>query len=83
MEMKSFMEVLLSEIPFHPPQSGDAPIEVKSILKKVYTSGRAEDTKKNKDNLENKTNKEKWAKIAWTAVRNAGWKKTKSGWVKS
>ena len=80
--MKTFMEVLLSEIPFHPPTSGDAPEEVKSILKKVYTTGRTKDTKENPKSLEDKKNKEKWAKIAWSTVRNAGWKKTKDGWNK-
>ncbi len=60
-----------------PPPAGDAPQEVKDILKKAYSDFR------DKHPAENPATKAKGAKIAWGAVANAGWHKNKEGkWVK-
>jgi cation transport regulator ChaB len=60
-----------------PPDAGDAPQGVKDILKSVYSDCR------DKNPGEVPTLKEKCAKMAWGAVRNAGWHKDESGtWVK-
>jgi cation transport regulator ChaB len=60
-----------------PPASGNAPAEVKRILKAVYSQYR------DKHPAENSATKAKGAKIAWGAVRKAGWVKDKSGnWKK-
>jgi len=70
--------------PWIPPESGDAPKEVKDILAGAYSSCRNSWAKDNPDDIENKGNKTKCAKIAWGAVANAGWKKNASGeWKKS
>ena len=61
-----------------PPEAGDAPQEVKDILKKAYAAYR------DKHPGENPATKTRGAKIAWTAVHNAGWSKNKDGkWTKS
>ena len=61
-----------------PPEAGDAPQEVKDILKKVYAAFRDEHPG------ENPATKAKGAKIAWGAVHNAGWSKGKDGkWTKA
>ena len=55
-----------------PPQAGDAPQEVKDILKKAYASA-----------FEQYKDQERASKIAWGAVKNAGWEKNKDGkWEK-
>jgi hypothetical protein len=60
-----------------PPDAGDAPQGVKDILKSVYSDCR------DKNPGEVPALKEKCAKMAWGAVRNAGWHKDESGtWVK-
>jgi len=60
-----------------PPPAGDAPQEVKDILKKAYSAFRDEHPG------ENPATKAKGAKIAWGAVANAGWYKNKEGkWMK-
>ncbi len=60
-----------------PPESGDAPEEVNRILKSVYSDCR------DKNPGEIPALKEKCAKIAWGAVRNAGWSKEGDTWVKN
>ena len=68
---------------FEPPESGDAPEEVKSILASTYTSCRTTWVKDNPNDTENDTNKESCSKIAWSAVEKAGWKKDETGkWIK-
>jgi cation transport regulator ChaB len=60
---------------YEPPESGDAPQEVKDILAKVYAATR----KSNPDYDE-----ERCSKIAWGAVHNAGWMKdTNDVWHKN
>jgi cation transport regulator ChaB len=60
-----------------PPEAGDAPQEVKDILKKVYSDYR------DKHPAENAATKKRGARIAWTAVKNAGWHKNKDDkWTK-
>ena len=57
---------------FEPPESGDAPSEVKDILRKTYTNSR-----------KSGMSQERSAKIAWSAVKKAGWMKNNEGkWVK-
>ena len=56
---------------YEPPQSGDAPKEVKSILNEVYN-----DCRKLHPG-ESKEWKTRCSKIAWFAVKNAGWVKDK------
>lgn len=63
---------------WQPPNAGDAPKEVKDILRKVYTAYR------NKHPQEVASVKARGAKIAWTAVRKAGWTKDTDGqWHKT
>jgi len=60
-----------------PPDAGDAPQEVKDILKAVYSAFR------DKNPSEDEATKAKGAKIAWGAVHRAGWSKDKDGkWIK-
>lgn len=69
---------------FTPPESGDAPQAVKRILDKVYNACREAWTAEHPDDKENTGNKQSCARIAWSAVKNAGWKKNTEGtWVKS
>jgi len=56
---------------WEPPQSGDAPQEVKDILRKVYSNWRDEHPS------ENAAVKARGSRIAWAAVKNAGWRKNK------
>lgn len=56
---------------FKPPEAGDAPARVKGILKKVYNTCRSEWVKEHPDDKENKANKQKCAKIAWSAAKKA------------
>jgi hypothetical protein len=60
-----------------PPEAGDAPQEVKNILKKVYSDYR------DKHGGENPATKTRGAKIAWAAVKNAGWHKVDGKWTKA
>lgn len=53
--------------PFEPPPSGDLPAKGKEILDKVYSDCRS------KQNSDSPENKEKCAKIAWGAVKRAGY----------
>ncbi len=64
---------------FTPPESGEAPEGVRSILASVYSSCRAAWVKDNPDDKENQGNKTSCAQQAWGAVHNAGWKKDSSG----
>lgn len=60
-----------------PPEAGDVPAEVKKILKEAYAAYR------DKHPAENETTKMHGAKIAWFAVKQAGWHKNAEGkWVK-
>lgn len=79
------MRELLMEMPFTPPPvDDDAPEELKKILKDVYSSCRANWHEKNPEKkLDNDTNQQYCAKVAWTAVHKAGFRKDKSGkWTK-
>ena len=60
-----------------PPEAGDAPQEVKDILAKVYKAYR------DKHPAENEKTKTRGARIAWAAVKNAGYHKNAEGkWEK-
>jgi len=58
---------------WQPPESGDAPDEVKRILQTVYSQWR------DKHPTENPRVKAQGAKIAWGAVAKAGWSKDENG----
>lgn len=63
---------------WEPPESGDAPKEVKDILRTVYSKYRDENP------AEDDATKEKGAKIAWGAVKSAGWEMGKDGkWTRN
>lgn len=64
---------------FEPPQSGDAPQGVKSILDTVYSSCRQRWVSEHPDDRENAANKESCSRIAWDAVHKAGWAKGDDG----
>jgi cation transport regulator ChaB len=69
---------------FVPPESGDAPKEVKEILDKIYTSCREKWVQDHPSDKENTANKTKCSQIAWGAVHRAGWQKDNDGkWTKS
>lgn len=73
-----------AEVYFEPPESGDAPTGVKNILKSVYNSCRSAWVKDHPNDRENASNKESCSRIAWNAVKQAGWSKGDDGkWVKS
>lgn len=60
------------------PESGDAPKEVKDILASAYAAYR------DKHPAEDPEVKETGAKIAWAAVKKAGWHKNEKGeWIKA
>jgi len=62
---------------FEPPEAGDAPKAVMDILRKVYQSCREDNPG------EVPEHKEKCAKIAWAAVKDAGWEQDADGeWKK-
>lgn len=67
---------------FEPPEAGDAPKGMKDMMKGVYNSCRMSWVKDHPDDKENEDNKESCSKQAWGAVKNAGWKKGKTGWTK-
>jgi len=57
-----------------PPDAGPkAPKEVKDILREVYSSCR------DKNPAETNQSKSKCARMAWGAVKNAGWRKNPDG----
>ena len=63
---------------WQPPKAGNAPKEVKAILRKVYTAYR------DKHSEETQATKTRGAKIAWAAVRRAGLRKDKAGkWARN
>jgi len=62
---------------FEPPQAGTAPKGVKDILRKVYANCR-----KNTFPGESAEAKTRCSKIAWSAVRKAGWRKVDGKWRK-
>lgn len=64
---------------FEPPASGDAPQSVKHILSSIYSHLRSIWVKEHPNDKENKHNKEMCARIAWNAVKEAGWYKDKNG----
>lgn len=66
---------------FEPPESGDAPAGLKSILSRVYNSCRAKWVKDHPNDKENAANKESCSRIAWSAVKGAGWSKQGDKWV--
>ena len=73
--IKGYEADLIMAETYEPPESGDAPKDVKDILRNSYSSCR----KSNPD-----YSKERCAKIAWGAVGNAGWSKNKEDrWVKN
>jgi len=67
---------------FEPPEAGDAPKGVKSILSAVYDSCRSAWVKDHPGDKENAANKMSCSKQAWGAVKNAGWMKGEKGWKK-
>jgi len=58
---------------FEPPPAGDLGETGKKILSKVYSECRNKWVKEHPDDRENAHNKESCARIAWTAVHNAGY----------
>lgn len=76
----------LSEVEegFVPPPSGEAPEEVMGILQDAYTSSRQMWHEANPEDLMNEENKEASAKLAWNAVKEAGYSKDEEGkWRKA
>ena len=67
---------------FEPPESGDAPAGLKSILSKVYSDCRGRWVKDHPGDKENSSNKESCSRIAWSAVKKAGYSKQGDRWVK-
>ena len=68
---------------FEPPESGNAPKGVKRILRSAYDSCRGAWVKDHPKDKENSTNKTSCSKIAWNAVKQAGWSKNSEGkWMK-
>lgn len=63
---------------FVPPEAGDLPDEGKKILEEVYNKCRSEQYKE-----DTPENKEICAKIAWDAVKKAGFERKDGSWVKS
>lgn len=64
---------------FTPPDSGNAPEGVKSILKAVYGECRVKWSNENPNDIDNQNNKQSCASQAWGAVKNAGWDKDENG----
>jgi cation transport regulator ChaB len=68
---------------FEPPESGNLPAEGKKILSDTYNNCRANWVKEHPNDKENQANKESCSRIAWNAVKEAGYHKNKDGdWVK-
>ena len=83
--MKTFKEHITKYLPFTPPPvDEDAPAELKKILKDVYSSCRYDwHDKHPKAELDNNENQEYCAKVAWSAVKKAGFHKNSEGkWIK-
>jgi phage-related protein (TIGR01555 family) len=81
-ESKPFDDNIVND-KFELPKSGNAPKEVRQILSSVYSYCRSRWVKEHPEDIDNKSNKESCAKIAWNAVKDAGWIKNKSGeWYK-
>jgi len=59
---------------FKSPPAGDLPAEGKKILQKVYSKCRAAWVKEHPNDPENKASKERCSRIAWSAVKKAGFK---------
>jgi cation transport regulator ChaB len=68
---------------FEPPESGDAPKGIKDILNATYNNCRQTWVDKHPKDRENQANKESCARIAWNAVKEAGWKNINGEWTKS
>lgn len=68
---------------FEPPESGDAPQGVKNILSATYNNCRQRWVDEHPKDRENQANKESCARIAWNAVKNAGWRNVDGKWTKS
>jgi cation transport regulator ChaB len=68
---------------FEPPESGDAPKGVKNILNATYNNCRQAWVDEHPKDRENQANKESCARIAWNAVKEAGWKNANGKWTKS
>lgn len=67
---------------FEPPESGDLPAAGKKILTSAYSSCRTAWIKDHPKDKENQGNKESCARIAWTAVKKAGYIKRGGKWIK-
>lgn len=65
---------------FEPPEAGAAPKGVKDILKKVYNGCRSAWAAEHPDDRENAANKESCSRVAWDAVKQAGWKQVGGTW---
>ena len=62
----------------------DIPKEIKNILYTIYFGCRSKWIKLNPNDKENESNKSVCLDIAWAAVKEAGWRKDKSGkWIKT
>ncbi|MHA2068382.1 MAG: DUF2213 domain-containing protein, partial [Candidatus Thorarchaeota archaeon] len=68
---------------FTPPESGDLPEEGKKILAATYSSCRQKWVDAHPSDPENADNKTRCSKIAWSAVRRAGFEKVEGKWVKN
>lgn len=69
---------------FKPPESGDLPEGGKKILASTYNSCRQTWVDAHPDDTENADNKTRCSKIAWSAVRKAGYEKGEDGnWKKN
>jgi len=72
-----FSQFRKRNLQFEPPQAGTAPQGVKDILNKAYNNCR-----KTMFRGESPEAKTRCSKIAWGAVRNAGWRKVGGVWKK-
>jgi len=59
---------------FESPEPGDISQKAKEILASTYASCRTQWVKEHPDDKENKSNKQRCAQIAWSAVKKAGFK---------
>lgn len=76
------------ESQFTPPPAGDAPQEVRDILRTVYNQCRTDFHDSNPrldpegDDRRVVASRTRCAQISWGAVRNAGWRKVRGRWIK-
>jgi len=78
------IQEIIGLLGFIPPESGNAPKEVKNILKDAYNNCRSSWVKDHPNDKENAKNKTSCARIAWSAVKKAGWHQDPKGnWTKS